>query len=209
MRTGLTLLALLLSAPAVAGDVELGADLGVVSIGHDTYDQFDYDNALPSWGLRGAYALDDHFSLVGSLRWGRQGQRLVTDTQRLDTAFSASQLGLGVRAEAAVTDTFVPYAVANAIGFVGHMQLDDDPTTRKNPGQIRSTGVSLGADLAAGIALRFENDSKVTPIAHLEVGWTGVLPHGYGLTDAEGTRVRIGTLGYSSPMVRGGLGVRF
>lgn len=211
MRTGLTLLALLLAAPAAAGDAEISADLGVVAIGDDTYDRFDADNALPSWGLRGAYGLDDTFSVVGAVRWGRQGVQLLSDTEdtALNTAYSASSIALGVRAETRVTDTFVPYAVVNAVGFVGQMQLDDDATSRTNPGQLRATSASFGGNVAGGFALRFEQDKTLTPIMHLEVGWTGILPHGYSITDAAGNSVRIGTLGWSSPTVRGGVGVRF
>jgi hypothetical protein len=213
MRTTLTLLAILLSTPALATDYEVAADLGVVAITDSTYDRFDSDDAMPSWGLRGAVGLDDHFAVVGALRWGRQGVRLRDFSQvseaQLATAYAASELAVGVRAQALVGDGFRPYASVSVLGYLGHMQLDDDPGTRNNPGQLRSTGVSLGGNIAGGFAILLPNESKITPAVHLEVGWTGVLPHGYSAQDAEGTSIRIGTLGYSSPTVRGGAGIRF
>lgn len=197
----------LVGTPALAAEPTLQVQASVTSVGADAFSSFASDGVLPTYGLRGTAPLTRNLSLVGGLHAGRRGLSVRDDAglEQFRTAYTASTVLLGVQGEVQASDYFRPYLLAGALGHLGHAQFDDDPTRRDHPGQVRSTGGSLGGTVALGGTIYMNApEASVRPILHAEFGWQGVLPHRY----AEGGE-RMLPMGYSGVVFRTGVGVAF
>lgn len=210
MRVMIPTLGLLLASPALAAEDEISVELGVYSNNSESYGLFSEGPAEPVLGLRGGYAIGDHFAVVGGLSHGWRGARAFTsESQVLGAAYSATELSAGLKVDTVWEDTIAPYVLASAMGWYGVMRFDDDTSTRLNPGQVRSSALSLGGRVVGGAEMRFARDAKVRPAVHMELGWAGVLPHTYSVDDVDGNAETLARMGWSGLVFRMGGGVRF
>jgi len=160
---------------------------------------------MPTWGVRGGYAVHDRVALFGSLHTGQRGQDVSDGVgANFVSAYNATTLTLGAKADADLGDTFAPYVSAGLLLHHGLIRLDDDPNRRDNPGQIISSSASFGATAMAGFEIRFLPGEDIQPAIHIEAGLQGVLPHDY-LYNGDSML----NLGYLGPVFHGGAGIRF
>lgn len=184
--------------------MQLLLQAGVQGMGADAFRYFADDAVMPQYGLRFGYAVDDRLDLVVDASSGLRGRSLRDPTQSplFQTAYTASALSLGAKADARASDWFYPYVMGALVGHLGHVRLDGDATRRDDTNQVRSTAVSAGATAAAGMELWFgKPGNDLIPVLQLEVGWQGVLNHRHELESLP--------LGYSGVAFRAGLGVAF
>ena len=196
----------LVGTSAWAAKNEVSVEGGAVGIGADSFATVAPGRAMPTWGIRGGYAVHDRVALFGSLHTGQRGQRLIigADTDAMRTAYNATTLTLGAKVDYTVEEILAPYASAGLLLHHGLLRLDDDPSRRDNPGQVMSSAASFGGTIMVGTDFRFLPGEDIQPAIHIEVGWQGVLSHDY-LVDGE----TVMPLGYSGPVAHAGVGVRF
>ncbi|MFK7929827.1 MAG: outer membrane beta-barrel protein [Myxococcota bacterium] len=204
-RIALVMMLVGLGQPAMAAKNELSLEGGTNRIADPDFRTFARGAAMPTWGIRGGYAVHDRVALFGSLHTGQRGQQVSDGTANgFRTAYNATTLTLGAKADADLGETFAPYVSAGLLLHHGLVRLDDDPNRRNNPGQILSSSASFGATALAGFEIRFLPGEDIQPALHVEGGLQGVLPHSY-LFNGESML----NMGYLGPVIHAGAGIRF
>jgi len=202
------LLGVLWATPALATEDEITVNAGLVTMNSESMQPFADNAVMPTLGVRAGWAFHDRLSLLGGLHTGQRGLQVVdqaTSAEAFRTAYRASTLSAALKVDVEPSDFAAPYALAGVVGHLGVVRLDDDPTRRDHPGQLRSASASLGATGAVGIQFRMAKpDAKVRPALNLELGWQGVLPHRY---PAGGDRML--PQGYSGVAFKSGVGIVF
>lgn len=207
-----TAAALAQEAPAEDPRFALTVEMGTLSTRGEGYDLFSSSDSMLGFGLEVGYRPQAHLELVAGWQrssWGSTVEvRGVEDggydfqggNQTLVAAFESHQMSVGARVDQDVAGVFWPYLTAQAVVIHGIGRLDDDPSRRTNPNQIRSAGWGVGALAMAGAEVRLLRDAGVQVGLHLEMG--------YGRT----TPVQLGGLGRVEPggfAMRVGAGFRF
>jgi len=157
MRPLLAALMLAVAAPAVAADHELSFDVGMLNAPNTEFDVFTDNAFLVTYGARGAYAFDEHFSLLASYSHGRTGTTLTyyeDGTNYLTApvaALFANEITVGPRFDWKLWNFFVPYARVDGVFLIADARFDDDPNDAQSPGQHKEMGFSGGVRPMAGI----------------------------------------------------------
>lgn len=215
----LALLAFFWAPSAVAGTSELSFELGNLSNPDPMYDLFSDWNDTPSQGFRVGISARDRLSVIGGWHQANRGARVYTyygdtayadepdyyyeegDTYVVNTALQLNQYQAGLKSELKIWNWLYPYFTGQALIVHGTVRIDDDTSTRNNPGQIRKDSLGVGA--LGTIGLDFRLPQKMLPLTlgwHVEGGYALVSPMGYG------------DLGKMSPrgvVIRSGIGIRF
>jgi len=211
-----TLLSTFLAANAWAGDKEISLDAGLIGSSSDAW-QVVGGNPMGTVGLSGGWDVAPGLTAVGTLQWGQSGSQNHFGNQWWDedegispapgsegfvAALGLVQLQAGVRSDLFQNSWVRPYGVAKLSTTLGLLRMDDDPSDKDNVNQIQSTGFSIGAVAAAGIAV--EQPRKAAgPFAI-----RGELEAGYGFGTALGFD-EIGSLEMSALHIRAAAGLRF
>ncbi len=208
MRALTTLAALMLTTPALAADHEIAVELGTLANQDADYNVYTSKNAMPSWGLRGAFAFHDRLAVSAGWHRVRRGADLYapnsdgfSDTAIGRAAFTANELTLGLRADVEIAQVILPYVHVHGLLLQGTSRFDDDPEDEDSPGQVKTTAMAAGLMPMGGVELRIPlGDAPFTVGWHMEAGYGWV------------SRLDFDELGDMSPggfALRSGVGVKF
>lgn len=167
----------------------------------------DQRDAATTYGLAGGIEISDHLVVLGDYSFFQASGLDRDQFTTLKTRTTGHQLGAGLRAQAPYGDILVPYAQASLLGFLGRLNLDDQPNRPSDT--VSATGISAGARVVAGVELIAPIRAAVLPTLSVELGYGGVLRHPYSVSDSEGVRQSIGSLSMSGLTGRMALGARF
>lgn len=208
MRALTTLVALLLATPALAADHEVAVELGTLANSDTDYDVYTSMNAMPSWGLRGAFAFHDRLAVTAGWHRVRRGSDLYApnsggfnDTAIGRAAFTANELTLGLRADVQLSRVILPYVNVQGLALQGTSRFDDDPADEDSPGQVKTTALAFGFMPMGGVELRIPKDD-----APFTVGWH--IEAGYGWVSALDFE-ELGDMKPGGFALRSGMGVKF
>lgn len=207
MRTlGLSIaaLGLLVAAPAHADgiDGEISLELGTLRNSDQAFDLFSENNAMPSRGVRLGLGLSDELTIVaGWHRVSRGATLYLGEGSEIRSAFFADEFTLGPKLGKLLGDVAFPYVTTQAMAFRGVMKLDDDPSTRHNPGQLQESAITPGVLGLGGIEFRSPTETSDLAVAFfLEMGYGWVARGAYG---------DFGTMKPGGFALRSGVGLRF
>jgi hypothetical protein len=200
------LAALSLPASAVAADHEISLELGTT--GHGADDNWflfsDYNDVLPSYGVRLGFAVHDRVAVIGGWHHGAEGTRVEMEgyeDSALAAAYYADTFSLGAKADLPVATWFRPYATVQGLGIMSKVRLDDDTSDDDNPNQLERGAFSPGAAATAGVDFRVPfNEGAWALSSHLELGYHLATPASFD---------ELGTLLNRGLVFRWGLGARF
>jgi hypothetical protein len=179
------------------------------------YQLFNHGDATPSAGLRVGIGVRDRLSIIGGWHNSKQGLELHYEEVHdeydeydeygseylLTTGLSLNQYQAGLKSEMRITDWLYPYFTGQALLVHGTVRLDDDTSTRSNPGQVRRDSLGVGVMGTIGIDIRIPQ--KMFPFTlgwHIDGGYAWVSPMNYK---------DLGQLTPGGTVLRSGLGIRF
>jgi len=208
MRPLLAALLFAVAAPAFAADHELSFEVGSMFAPETGFDTFSDGGALVSFGGRGAFALNDHFSVQAAYSHGRKGTTLqyYDETGPLYAvspvaAFFANEIAIGPRFDWKLWNFFVPYARVDGLFLIADARFDDDPNDADSPGQLKEMGFSGGVRPMAGIDFIIpRKDGGLSAGFYVEGGYSWLSPtkfetfgdvHLYGFTLRSGIGFRL------------------
>lgn len=205
------------AASAWAQSGEIGRFAAAVEVGSLTsrdasYDLFSQRDAIVSPGLRVGVRVLPWLEVTGS--WHRSVRGLSVEVPEADdglddfmggnsslaTALVTDQFAVGPRVDLLVRDVFMPYATAQVTAIRAGARLDDDPSVRTNPNQLRYSGLGAGVQVLGGAEVLVPTAAPLHVSIHADLGVSTPVV------------VRIGELGRLRPgglVGHAGVGVRF
>jgi len=199
---------------------ELSVEVGRITGADDAFESLnDDDTAFATRGVRGAYALGERVSLMGSLHHGSVGSSTyigaTEDWSNSDTggvALYLTQLAIGPKVHVEPARRLSVYGTLQAEALYGILKLDSDIDEADSAVEMRLRGLAPGGILAGGVELLPFHAGPATLGAHLELGYAHAArlrfrdPEG---VDAEDEGLLVGDLEARGLHVRFGLGARF
>ena len=183
------------------------------------YDLFSDWNATPSQGFRVGISARDRLSIVAGWHQANRGADLYSfyegdyyedydddyygegETYLVSTALQLNQSQVGLKSELKFWNWLYPYFTGQALIVHGTVRIDDDDTTRVNPGQIRKDSVGFGAMGTVGLDFRLPQQMFPFTLGwYIEGGYALVSPMSYG---------ELGKMSPRGAVLRSGIGVRF
>lgn len=195
------------SATEIGGSFSL--ELARIANTDRSWNLFSENDGMPSRGLRAGVKIGPLVTVQGGWHRVSRGASVsvpVADgldfrTQEVQMAFFADEFTLGGQFGVPIKDIVVPYASVDGMLMRGTMKLDEDPDTRKNPGQYVAHGLNPGVVTSGGMELR----SPESP-----AGWLAAVffeaGHSWFLS---GDFDDFGEMRPGGFTVRGGAGIRF
>lgn len=207
MRPLALMLGLFLAAPTHAAEWhgEISVDLGLLANRDQAWDFFGESDVMASAGARVGYALDKKVTFVlGWQHYGRGSSVLVPKRndwhESFRAAFSGDALTLGPKVGTLLGNAIYPYVTTQAVAFLGRIRLDDDPTIRHNPGQLREVAITPGVLGMVGLEARVPINDTLSVAFHTEGGYEWL---------ARGTYGAFGSMRPGGLAIRSGVGLRF
>lgn len=198
---------------------ELSLETGAYNAPDEGYRIFNDHGAVQTQGVRAAFDLSEHWSVVGSWATANEGQSVETDeaVPLFVAAFRHHRFASGPRFSWAVAPWFVPYASVQAVFWTGTARLDDNPDVEDNPGQYTFRGFSVGGQAMLGAFVEPITIGKGEDAPRL--GIYGELGYGYNsrmsFTDPENRdlatkeAVSLGDLQFHGLVGNAGVSFRF
>lgn len=165
--------------------------------------------AISDYGIMGGVDISQWFAVTAEYSHFRSRTNRTNDSADLRATYAANQLGLGVRLHPAPGGIVQPYFQSTLTGLLGRLSLNDDLRRVKSDRHLSSTSGSIGGRISIGAEIRAPTEHAIEPVFIIEVGYAGMMRHNHGFPDRDGERVVFGSMGYSSPSMRLGAGVRF
>jgi len=222
IRTFVVTAAVLATPPTLAADHGISLSAGTFQNSDEQYQLFSQGYHMVQIGLRGSYAIHERVSLIGSVNTHRRGKEVFPSDDNsgqatFATAFSASTLGLGVKADIQPIKCLQVYVAGQALAYHATMRFDDDANSRTNAGQVQSSAFSGGLEATAGLELKVH--PRKLPVSfgwYNEFGVGAIANHSFkgakSVNSAEDSFASDADLGDMAPggfVFRSGLGVRF
>ena len=219
----LALIALLWTTSATAATNEVSFELAGITNPDPMYDLFSDWNAMPSQGFRVGISARDRLSVIGGWHQANRGTGVHVfddygygdyddyddydydygegERYLFNSALQLNQYQVGLKSELKFWSWLYPYFTGQALLVHGTIRIDDDTSTRFNPGQIRRDGIGIGA--MGTIGLDFRLPQRMFPFTlgwSIEGGYAIVSPMGFG---------DLGTMRPRGAVLRSGIGIRF
>lgn len=199
---------------------ELSLEVGRITGADEAFEALnDYDTAFATRGLRGAYALGEHLSLMGSVHHGSVGSSTYIGGERSwetsDTggvALYLTQLAVGPKLHMEPAKRLSVYGTLQAEALYGILKLDSNIEEADSAVELRLRGLAPGGIVAGGVELLPFHAGPASLGAHLELGYAHAArmrfrdPEG---VDAEDEGLLVGDLEAHGLHVRFGVGARF
>jgi len=159
MRPLLVLLAGLLATPvASAADHEIAVEMGTLaSPDWTSWSMVSGPTFALGFGLRGDYALNDHWAIQAGWHHVRTGRTLrVQDYHHVvgQTAYFGNEAAVGVRYDWPLWDLLVPYAHVDGLLWIADARFDDDPYNAQSAGQVKNMALAGGGRGMLGAEVR-------------------------------------------------------
>jgi len=210
-----TLMILALSAllpGAEAAESQLDLSFGSQTTNHDGWEIVGDGYAHLDVGARVGVSLGEHLSVLGSYRYGADGNTVYNDEWNEDdttdapgdefkAAFYGHTLSVGPKLSGRINRYFAAYGTAQLSGQLATIRVDADPILDDDATQLQERGFAPGVIGAAGLEANLPfNQRAWTPAVYLEMGY------GHTLAMKFDT---FGEMNFSGFYTSWGLGVRF
>ena len=218
----MTLLLAAFTASALSGTAqahEISLETGAFNAPDDGYRYFDEDYAVLTRGVRGAFALSEHWAVAGSWATANEGLTVESDEGQvlLATGFRHHRVAVGPRFSWQMAPWFTPYASLQGLVWTGTARLDDNPEIDDNPGQYTFRSAAVGGQAMLGAFVEPFTLGKQDGAPR--VGVYGELGYGHttrmsfsdeGNRDlATGEAISLGDLQFHGVVGNAGLSLRF
>jgi len=199
---------------------EVSLELGTLSGADDTFELLTGDDAVTTRGLRGAYGLTDHLSLMGGVHHAAFGGTVeygggetTWDSQDVGgMAFYLTQLTLGPKLHFEPRERISLYGTAEAELLHGVLKMDSNIEEPDSAIESRLRDSAPGGVLAVGAEVLPFHVGRASVGTHLEMGYAAAFALRFtdeAGADPAGEPLAVGDVEARGFHLRWGLGVRF